>query len=303
MSSSYLNILNSGLVEEKINSIKRHYTDKCMLCPIKCKAKRINGEIGFCGVSGEIILGSWNIHKGEEPPISGNNGSGTVFFSGCSMKCIFCQNYPISQLINGKKYSISELSEVFLKLQKKGVHNLNFVTPTQYTYHIIEALFKAVEKGLTIPIVWNSSGYENVEVIKLLNGIVDIYLPDLKCISPENSFYFSKRKDYYDNSIKVIKEMYSQVGNLKIDESGVAMQGILVRHLVLPDNISDSLEVIDKLKEISPELFISVMSQYFPAHLALDDNKLKRRIYSQEYDRILNYIIEKNYDNVFIQEM
>lgn len=303
MIPSYIKLLENNEFPERIHEIEKYYSDGCAICPVECNIKRDMGETGQCGVSSEVMVSSWNIHNGEEPPISGVRGSGTIFFTGCNLKCIFCQNYPISQLLHGEKYTIDELSDMMLELQEKGAHNINFVTPTHFTFQIVKAVKIAAEKGLHIPLVWNSNGYEKLEVIKLLKDVVDIYLPDMKFISSENSDYVSGRKDYFVNTLPVIKEMFDQVGLLKISSDGIAYRGVLLRHLVLPDDISDSCDVIDYARSISSEMNMSIMSQYFPAHLAVNDNRLKRRIFKEEYDEILEYVKEKKMENIFIQEL
>lgn len=303
MKPSYIGLLENNLFDDRLERLREYYSEGCRVCPVECGALRSQGEKGFCGVAGEVLISSWNLHHGEEPPISGSGGSGTIFFAGCSLKCVYCQNYPISQLMNGKKYSVTEMADMMLALQEKGAHNINFVTPTHYTVQIVEALKMAAEMGLKIPLVWNSSGYENIEVIRLLDEIVDIYLPDMKFVSPKNSNHVSGREDYFEVTLPVIREMFSQVGRLEVDEAGIALRGVLVRHLVLPGDISDTFEVIKYAKEISPEMNMSVMSQYFPAHEALQDERLNRKLTRKEYSRVLKYLEKMQMENIFIQEL
>jgi putative pyruvate formate lyase activating enzyme len=302
---SYQN-LSSFEWESKLQRLKSFLQEGCFLCPRDCGIKRSEKTPGWCGgiEAEKVLLYSWNLHLGEEPPLSGERGSGTIFFTGCNLGCKFCQNFPISHLKNGTVNSITQLADKMLELQRKGAHNINFVTPTPWTYQIVEAIYLASRRGLNIPIVWNSSGWEKAEVIKLLEGIVDIYLPDLKCIKEENSLYFSGRKDYFKWAASAIREMYRQVGKLKIGENGIAQQGVLIRHLVLPQNLSDSYQVLKYLREkFGADVFVSVMSQYFPAYKAIEDPILKNRISPEEYDKLIEYVESLGMENVFIQEI
>jgi putative pyruvate formate lyase activating enzyme len=245
---------------------------------------RLKGELGKCRSGKEVFISSANLHFGEEPPISGRNGSGTVFFTNCSLGCVYCQNFPISQLGKGEKISTIKLSEIFLELERKGAHNLNLVTPTHFVPQILEALFFAWDKSFSLPIVYNTSGYESEEALSLLDGVVDIYLPDMRYSENKKASYFSKSKGYVEINRRNIKEMFKQVGNLKLDPSGMAVSGIIVRHLVLPEDISGSLKTFEFLaQKISDDVQVSLMGQYFPAYRAREFPPLDRRIRKKEY--------------------
>ena len=298
---SYLNLSDSQW-KERITILydKLH---NCDVCPRNCKVDRFNNGKAICGMDYRLKIASINLHFGEEPPISGTNGSGTVFFSGCSLKCKFCQNYPISHLRNGEYYTEEELAEKLLELQKKGAHNINLVTPTHFIPQIVKTLYIAATKGLSIPIVYNSGGYESVEVLKLLDGIVDIYMPDIKYSDNEKGRKLSAVRDYWDVVRPAVEEMYRQVGDLHFDENGIATKGILIRHLVLPSEMSGTKKILDYIKEnFSENTYLSLMSQYFPAYKALDDEKINRPVTVKEYENMLKYLEDNGFENVFIQE-
>jgi putative pyruvate formate lyase activating enzyme len=284
---------------EKLFSIM----DKCFLCPRKCGAMRNAGQKGFCKTADKIFIASRNVHFGEEPPISAQKGSGTIFFSNCCLNCVFCQNYPISQLGNGMEISQDELTDAMLWLQKKEVCNINFVTPTHYSAHIAKSIFDAKKRGLKIPIVYNSSGYENPEVLKLLDGLIDIYMPDIKYSDDVLAKKYSNVKDYvYYNKLS-IKEMYRQVGNLHIDKQGVAKRGLLIRHLVLPNNLENTKKVLDFIaREISTDVFISLMSQYHNAYKSPDFEELSRGLSKSLYRSSLEYMDKLGFQNGWRQE-
>ncbi|HUU44454.1 MAG TPA: radical SAM protein [Acidobacteriota bacterium] len=261
---------------------------QCVVCPRMCAAARLAGESGTCRSGGDLRVASWNLHHGEEPPISGTGGSGTVFLSGCSLRCVYCQNYPISQMGVGDVVTVPDLVTIMLKLERSGAHNINFVTPTHYTPALIEAILEARHQGLSIPIVWNTSGYERVETLKLLEGLVDVYLADMRYGEAEPGKQYSKADDYPTVNRAAIQEMHRQVGTLQIDDEGVATRGLLVRHLVLPGGLSGSEQVFRFLaEEISPETHVSLMSQYFPAHQVGDHPLLGRRLTAEEYEQAL----------------
>ena len=258
----------------------------CSLCPRECGVNRsVSGQVGFCGAGITVKISSHGPHFGEEPPISGTSGSGTVFFSYCTMACRFCQNYPISQLHNGYNVSVVELAEIFLDQQKKGCHNVNLVTPTHFAPQIVAALDIAKSKGLSIPIVYNTSGFERVEVLELLEGYVDIYLTDAKYSSDSQALLNSFTPEYVENNRKAILAMGKQVGELELDELGIARKGLIIRLLVLPENRSGIIETLKWIAQNISYARISLMSQYFPAHLAVNDPGLNRRITKQEYDK------------------
>jgi putative pyruvate formate lyase activating enzyme len=278
--------------------------DKCELCPRKCKAARNSGQKGLCRSADKIFVASCNIHTGEEPPISGDKGSGAIFFSNCTLNCVFCQNYPISQLGNASEISLDDLVSSMLRLQGRGVHNINFVTPTHYSAYIAKAVYLSRKKGLTIPIVYNCRGYENVDILKLLEGIVDIYLPDIKYSSDELAFKYSGIKNYVEVNKAALKEMKKQVGSLVVDKNGIAKIGIIIRHLVLPGNIENtkkSLEFISK--ELSADTFISLMAQYHSANKAYEFKELSRCLTKEEYEKALKHLEKLGLENGWVQDL
>ncbi|HID93262.1 MAG TPA: radical SAM protein [bacterium (Candidatus Stahlbacteria)] len=299
MYPSYLNLTQKELKER----IDRGYAilKSCTLCARNCKVDRLANERGFCRAGALPVVSSYNLHFGEEPPISGDRGSGTIFFTHCSMRCCFCQNYPISQKGIGNEVSIEELSVMMLKLQERGVHNINLVTPTHFVPQIISALKIAIEKGLNIPIVYNTGGYDSLETLKLLDGIVDIYMPDAKYGDNKDAEKYSIAPNYVDANVIALKEMHSQVGDLILND-GIAKRGILVRHLVLPNNISEPKEVLHTLHSISKDMYVSLMSQYFPCNRADEYPELARKITKKEYEEARKEV-EKLSLRGYIQEI
>ena len=271
----------------------------CTLCPRNCAASRPVHN-GLCG-AGNLRIASYNLHFGEEPPISGVNGSGTIFFSGCPLKCIFCQNYPISHFNNGWDITVTELSRIMLELQNRGAHNINLVTPTQFAIEIKEAIIKARKKGLKIPIVYNSSGYERIETLKKLKGIVDIYMPDAKYITSEISGEYCNVSDYPEISKKALLEMKRQVGDLRL-QNDIAEGGILVRHLVLPGEIENSKQILKWLFKNLGNVYLSLMSQYHPCHEAVGHPVIGQRLKKEEYEDILNFADDLGFTNGYRQE-
>jgi putative pyruvate formate lyase activating enzyme len=275
----------------------------CDLCPHDCGVNRIKNERGFCGAALKPKIASSNVHTGEEPPISGSRGSGTVFLSGCSLKCVFCQNYPISQFGNGEEITTRELAARMLKLQKQRVHNINFVTPTHFLPQILAALWLAIPEGFTLPIVWNSSGYEKVDVLQLLEGVVSIYLPDMKYSDDVQASGISSAPGYCRINRAAVTEMLRQVGHLQMDENGIAIQGLIIRHLVLPEGRAGSSETLKWIAEnLGRETHIALMSQYFPAHLALNVSGMKRRIRADEYNRVVDVLEVAGLENGWVQD-
>ena len=278
--------------------------ENCMLCPHRCGINRIEGKKGRCKCDDKLKIALASLHMFEEPCISGENGSGTVFFSNCNLNCIYCQNYEISNLGKGKEITIEHLAKIFLNQQEKGAHNINLVTPTMYVLQIIEALKIAKSKGLNIPIVYNSNGYENVETIKLLNGYIDVYLPDLKYYSNELSKKYSNVDNYFETATKAIKEMYNQVGKSKFDENGLIKKGVIIRHLVLPNHIQNTKNILKWIKDNMPDdIYVSVMAQYFPTYKAKQDNLINRKLNKKEYNEVLNYLYSLDLKNGYIQEL
>jgi putative pyruvate formate lyase activating enzyme len=276
----------------------------CNICPHNCEINRLNGEVGRCKATDKVKVALASIHNFEEPCISGEKGSGTVFFSNCNLRCIFCQNYKISQLGLGKEISIEELADIFIDEQNKNVENINLVTPTMYVYQIIEAIKIARSKGLYIPIVYNSNGYENVETIKKLKGYIDIYLPDLKYSNDKISYKYSGIKHYFESATAAIKEMYNQVGNPVLDENGIMKKGLIIRHLVLPNNLQNSKDILKWINDnIEKKVFVSIMAQYFPTHKSNQFPEINRKLTKEEYEEIEDYLYSLDLDNGYIQEL
>ncbi len=278
--------------------------DKCNICPHNCMVNRNDGKIGRCKCNNKIKIALASIHQYEEPCLSEENGSGTIFFSNCNLNCIYCQNYEISQLGKGEEISIEDLANIFIKQQKKKVNNINLVTPTMYAYQIIEAIKIARKKGLRIPIVYNTNGYENIETIKALDGYIDIYLPDLKYYSGELSQKYSGVKNYFEIASEAIKEMCKQVGKSEFNDKGIMQKGVIIRHLVLPNHIQNTKHVLKWIKENLPKnTYVSVMAQYFPTYKAREDNLLNRKLTKKEYKEIENYLYTLDIENGYIQEL
>jgi putative pyruvate formate lyase activating enzyme len=288
---------------EKYKSVK----ECCDICPHRCRVNR-SKSAGKCGEPWVTRISSYNIHHGEEPPVSGICGSGTIFFTGCNMKCSYCQNFPISQLRQAHRDTTTdELAGIMLNLQGRKAHNINFVTPNHYLYQIVEALKTAYSLGLNIPLVYNSSGFDRADVIADLDGIIDIYLPDAKYYSPDISEKYSCTRNYFEENSRTLLEMYSQTGDeLETDCDGIALKGLIIRHLVLPGNIENTLQILEWIcGNLSNRVHISLMGQYFPAHKISSDNlpELNRRINGEEYDRILEFAEKLGFENAWFQEI
>ncbi len=295
-------------ISDKIMTMKtrleavRNLVFSCRLCPRECSVNRLEGELGTCKIAYGPVYSSANLHFGEEPPISGQCGSGTIFLTGCNLRCIFCQNYPISQLRNGNTVSVDYLAKRMLFLQESGAHNINLVTPTHQAAVLFETILKAYENGLAIPIVYNSNGYESVEMLKLWDGIVDVYMPDAKYGDNKSAMECSNAPDYVKHNRASLKEMHRQVGLLQLDENGVAYRGLLIRHLVLPGGLASTEKVLDWIgSELSPETYISLMSQYFPAWNAVTHPVLKRTLTVGEYREAVKALEKNNLDNGWTQ--
>lgn len=277
--------------------------DNCSLCPRNCNVNRLNGQVGFCNSSQNLKVARVSLHHWEEPCISGNNGSGTVFFSNCNLKCIFCQNHVISNDGIGKEISIERLSEIFLEQQYRGAHNINLVTPTHFVPQIIEALKLSKLNGLKIPIVYNTNSYENIETIKLLKGHVDIYLPDLKYYKDEYAIKYSNAPGYFEKASKAINEMFSQVGEAEFYENGLMKKGVIVRHMLLPGLLFDSKKIIDYLyNTFGDSIFISIMNQYTPTNKVYKYPEINRPVNCKHYETLINYCLSLGITNAFIQE-
>ncbi len=265
----------------------------CRLCPRACGVDRLSGERGFCEAPAEAYVSSHNTHRGEEPPLSGHNGSGTIFFTYCNLHCVFCQNYPISHLGHGEMTSTGELAEMMLALQGRECHNINFVTPTHYVHEILAALVQAREKGLKLPLVYNSSGYDSVESLRLLDGVVDIYLPDMKYSDSRVALQLSQAPDYIRVNQEAIKQMHRQVGELQVDDQGIATRGLIIRHLVLPGGLAGSDNILEFIaKEISRNTHVSLMSQFFPAYRASEFAELNKRVEREVFEKALDKMKE-----------
>lgn len=275
----------------------------CNLCNRNCNVNRLDGKIGICKAPSDIILARAALHFFEEPPISGKQGSGAVFFSYCNFKCVFCQNHEISQEFKGMAVSIKRLSEIFLNLQNQGANNINLVTPTHYVPQIIEALDIAKKNGLTIPILYNTNGYDSLETIKLLNGYIDVYLPDFKYFDDKYAIKYSKVKNYKDNLIPVLKEMFRQVGKPEFFDNGIMKKGMIIRHLMLPGLLFDSKKVIDSIyNTFKDDVYISIMNQYTPMYNAKDYPEINKTLNEKHYDCLVDYAASIGVKNGFVQD-
>lgn len=304
MSPNYLSLHHSGELACRAAQARARL-ERCELCPRRCRVNRLNGERGMCGLGELPVVASWNVHPWEEPPISGTRGSGTVFFSGCTGRCLFCQNYPISQLRHGREVSYERLADMMLELQdKKHVHNINFVTPTHFIPAILTAVDIAAARGLHIPLVYNTGGYESVESLQLLDGVIDIYLPDAKYADDTIARRLSGFSNYVEHNRAALQEIYRQVGDeLVLDEHGIAQRGMIIRHLVLPDNLAGTAEVLRWIAgELSPRVHVSLMDQYFPAYKAHTHPQLNRKITWEEYEAALDAFDAAGLENGWMQE-
>ncbi len=281
--AAYLELCHSGELKERVK-LARALLKNCRLCPRHCNINRLEGELGVCRTPCEVTVSSYGPHFGEEAPLVGRRGSGTIFFANCNLRCLFCQNYSISQLGEGEKASKEELAYMMLSLQAQGCPNINLVSPTHVVPQILEALEIAAESGLHLPLVYNSGGYDSVETLNILDGIIDIYMPDMKYSDERVAKELSGIETYPSVNRAAVKEMHRQVGDLKINEEGVAQRGLLVRHLVLPNGLAGTEEVVNFVsKEISPNTYINIMGQYHPCYKAYDIPSLARPISRTEF--------------------
>lgn len=277
--------------------------EKCSICPLKCGINR-NISYGRCGAGKNVKIALASLHYFEEPCISGKKGSGTVFFSNCNLKCVYCQNYKISHKGFGKKISVSHLADIFLSQQKKGANNINLVTPTMYVPHIISAIKLAKQKGLNIPIIYNSSGYEDVDTIKLLNGYIDVYLPDFKYYFSDIAKKYSNVENYFEIASSAILEMYKQVGDPVFDDNGLIKRGMIIRHMILPNNVDNSKKVLKWINDsLSNKVYISIMAQYFPTYKASMYEEINRKIEREELDEVWDFVDALGFENGYIQEL
>lgn len=298
---AYLALYESGELKERIKKSFK-ILGRCSLCPRRCGVNRYLSKSGFCRSGRELLVYSSQVHLGEEPPISGTFGSGTIFFTNCNLRCVYCQNFPFSQLGQGELVTLEKLAEIMINLKKKGCHNINLVSSTHFLPQILESLNLAIAQGLDLPLVYNTNGYESLETLRLLEGIVDIYLPDLRYSQDEVAKKYSNVSDYWLVSQLAIKEMYRQVGNLQLQD-GIARRGLIVRHLVLPENLAGTSMVMDFLaQEISRELQVSLMRQYYPAFQAKFYPPLARPITDEEYEEAKQDLIEAGIENGWFQE-
>ena len=287
-----------------MKEIIKEKLEACNVCPRNCNVDRANGKIGYCKCNDKVKVALVSTHDFEEPCISKTNGSGTIFFSNCNLNCMFCQNYEISQLGKGREITIDRLAEIFVEQQRRGVNNINLVTPTMYAYQIIEAIKIARNKGLNIPVIYNSNGYESVQTIKDLNGYIDVYLPDFKYYSDEIAIKYSKTPHYKEIASEAIKEMYNQVGPAQFDENGIIKKGVIIRHLILPNHVQNSKNILKWIKENMPQdVYVSVMAQYFPTYKAKEDDLLNRKITIKEYRAVENYLYSLELENGYMQDL
>ncbi|MBE0477892.1 radical SAM protein [Candidatus Aerophobetes bacterium] len=300
---AYLELHRSGELGSRAEKLWQ-VMESCRLCPRKCGVNRLAGETGFCRAPGkELYISSYHAHFGEERPLVGRGGSGTIFFTHCNLKCMFCQNWTISILGRGSKSDTERLADMMLELQKRGCHNINVVTPTHYSAHILKALDIAAGKGLQLPIVWNTSGWERLEILKLLDGVVDIYLPDFKYWDSEMAAtYSSGARSYPEVTKEAIREMHRQVGVAKPAEDGIIYRGLMIRVLVMPDRVSGSEEVIEWIAENLPkDTYVNIMAQYSPQYKAFDYPQISRRITAEEYERVVGRAREVGLTNLDIR--
>jgi putative pyruvate formate lyase activating enzyme len=279
---------------------------RCECCPRKCRVNRLEGEVGFCRIGANAQVSHAGLHFGEEPPISGTRGSGTIFFAGCNLRCVFCQNYQISQEFqpgHTRTLTTEELVSEMLRLQDQGAHNINFVSPTHVVFQMADAIEVAKGKGLVVPVVYNSNGYDSVETLRQIRGLVDIYLPDIKYLENGLGRRFSAVEDYADVIPDVLREMLDQVGHLEMDDEGIAVRGLLVRHLVLPGYLGNSRRCLQFLADLSPDTFVSIMSQYSPQYKACDYPEIDRTLTQDEYDQVVDLALELGLENAFVQEL
>ena len=281
--------------------------DNCVCCGHICNTNRNEKKIGRCKIfedTNHVKTASHTLHFGEEPMLVGKGGSGTVFFSSCNLSCVFCQNYQISNEGVGESVNIETLGDYFLSLEREGALNINLVSATHVIYPVLKGLKIALEKGLNLPIVYNTNGYDTKELLDCLDGIVDIYLPDLKYVFDDKAIKYSRAENYFNVAINAIEIMKSQVGDLTVNDNGIAERGIIIRHLILPNNESDSYDVLIELKERGfLKSTISLMSQYNPKFKALDFENINRKLYKKEYDDVVDYALDLGFENLLVQEM
>jgi putative pyruvate formate lyase activating enzyme len=290
------------LVKSRLNDLFK-LMSPCRLCPRECMARRLEGQIGYCKAGSSLKIAAWSHHRGEEPPISGVSGSGTIFCSHCTLSCMFCQNFPFSQLGNGNLFSAQEFAPILSKLAAEKVHNFNFVTPGHYLPLLLESWSMASEEARALPLVYNCSGYEHPALLELLDGIIDIYIPDIKYANDRIAKELSDCPDYVTNNRRSLKTMYEQVGELQLDDNQIATKGLIIRHLVLPDQLAGTKESLKWIKNnLGTGVAISLMCQYFPAFKAFNHSSLNRKITDNEYSQVLKAAEELGFINLWVQD-
>ncbi len=298
---SYIRLYESGELDERSSALQE-ILKECKLCPRKCRVNRLIGEKGFCRSGANAMVSSAGPHFGEESPLVGRYGSGTIFLTNCNLGCVFCQNYDISHGGIGRESSPQEIARLMISLQNIGCHNINFVTPTHYVPQIVESLKLAINDGLKIPLVYNCGGYESVNVIKLLEGIFDIYMPDIKYGDNESASKYSNAPNYFDVVKEVIIEMHRQVGDLYINSKGIAEKGLLIRHLVLPNDLANTKKVMEFIAKVSKGSYVNVMDQYRPRYKVYNYPEINRRINKEEFDKAISFAREAGLSRGFDYE-
>lgn len=303
----YLDLYRTGELKRRAEVLEARL-ETCDICPHKCGVNRLEGQMGFCRSGYRPGVSSFCAHHGEEPVLSGSRGSGTIFFSNCNMRCIYCQNYQISQDHTNRQtdeMDCSELANRMIFLQDKlHCHNINFVSPSHYVPQIVRAINEAIPKGLRLPLVYNTGGYDSLDTLRMLEGIIDIYMPDIRYASASNGEKYSRVPDYVTNNRLAIKEMYRQVGDLQVDENEIAYRGVIVRHLILPGDISGSEQSLTWLaQEVSESVTVSIMSQYYPCYKAKEIPELSRTITYGEYSAVVDLVEKLGLENGWLQEM
>ena len=304
---SYLGLYHSGVLRDRVNVLKDRL-NRCDICPRNCAVDRLNNELGYCQTGRLAYVCSYCDHHGEEPPLSGSRGSGTIFMGRCNLRCVYCQNADISQKNDWPdEYfcTAPHLAQIMLQLQDHlHCHNINFVSPTHFIPQIVEAVYLAIPRGLRVPLVYNSNGYDDIRTLGLLEGIFDLYLPDLKYADEINARKYSAVREYPERARQAIREMFRQVGLLQVDNSGIAQRGLIIRHLVLPNDLSGTIETLRWIaQEISPEVTLSLMAQYYPAHRASKIPMLSRSLYTREYEQVLDELHRLNFENALYQDL
>jgi putative pyruvate formate lyase activating enzyme len=296
-SPPYIKLYQEGTLKKRAERLL-NILQNCTLCPHRCGVDRTESKSGRCRSGVMPIISSFNAHFGEESPLVGRHGSGTIFFTNCNLSCIFCQNYDISHLGRGEEVSYRDLALMMLKLQAGGCHNINLVTPTHMVSAILNALLIAIPEGLHIPLVYNSGGYDSTDTLELLDGIVDIYMPDFKYMNPDNAEELSGVRNYPEVAMAALREMHSQVGDLQVDKNGIAHRGLLIRHLVLPNNMASTDRVISFIAQLSKNSYLNIMDQYRPEYRARECTDIRRRITLQEYDAAINQALQAGLNRI-----